>query len=76
MRPRSGLLIPAFACAMLSGATTASVAAPASGDQQQLERLQREIESGEKRERALFNEAARLSSEVDPREDPEGCVRR
>ena len=42
----------------------AAVAAPASGDRQQLERLEREIKSGEKRERALSNEAARLGSEV------------
>ncbi len=42
----------------------AAIAAPATGDRQQLERLQREIESGEKRERALSNEAARLGSEV------------
>ncbi|MCG8690291.1 MAG: hypothetical protein MI806_03680, partial [Minwuiales bacterium] len=64
MRLRSGVLIPAVAGVMLSGAVTAGIAAPASNDQQQLERLQREIESGEKRERALFNEAARLSGEV------------
>lgn len=64
MRLRSGVLIPAVTGVMLSCAVTAGVAAPASNDRQQLERLQREIERGEKRERALFNEAARLSGEV------------